>query len=84
MNPYIIFSESELRNLTDRQLSNRISGFKGLVEDDERNNNYSEMEDHIDELRRLSNEKRRREQRDADSRFLQEVLNRINEANRRR
>ena len=61
MNPYAYYSESELRNLTDRQLSHRILGFKGMVEDDERNNNYDEMEEHIEELRKLSDEKRRRE-----------------------
>ena len=85
MNPYRSFSVDEIRNFSDRQLSNRISGFKGMVEADEQNNYYGDMEEHMEELRKLSNEKRRREQqRDEDARFLQEILDRINEASRRR
>jgi len=85
MNPHRNYSVVELRNLNDRQLSDRIAGFKGMVEADEQNNYYEEMERHMEELQKLSNEKRRREQqRDEDARFLQGILDRLNEASRRR
>ena len=81
MNPDLVFSESDLRHFTDSQISNRTEGLKGMLEDEQKRNDYRYVDHYLEELRKLSNEKRRREEQ--NSRILQALIDRANEERRR-